>query len=112
MVVISKFKKVSTLFKNFYKNHLLLSNTLTTIGILGSGDLISQYIEKKLSQNSSGIISLDIGKRFVESVFTFNDTKKTLSPLSQEINKSISDKNEIEKICILSGYDWSRTGNT
>lgn len=49
MLVVSKLKVFVRNLNRFHKNQLLLSNTLSTMGLIGIGDVFAQYIEIKLT---------------------------------------------------------------
>ena len=110
MSCVSKLKKVSFYCKKLYQKHLLLSNTLTTITILASGDMMSQYVERKMSQTPC-LVSFDIGKSFLRSVFALNETNRSLLPSSREIIFSSDTKTISTKVSFFRDYDWARTGN-
>ena len=62
MIFVSKFKVFMRNIHRFHKNRLLASNTLSTMGLVGVGDLLAQYIEIKLTikrKNESDAVKND-----------------------------------------------------
>jgi hypothetical protein len=49
MASFARLKNVLRFLNRFHRNQLLLSNTLSTIGLLAVGDTLTQYIEIKLT---------------------------------------------------------------
>ena len=93
--------------KKAYQKNMLASNTLTTIALLGAGDIISQYIETKLAESTLKGRLGEIAATNME----FSTTSKMLIPLSA--NKStctVKQLNQCHENTFLAKYDWTRTG--
>ncbi|CAF0742345.1 unnamed protein product [Brachionus calyciflorus] len=59
MVVVSKLTSSFNFCKQMFRTRLLLSNTVSTMVLLGVGDAITQYIEIKLTNKSNHNLTLD-----------------------------------------------------
>lgn len=52
MASMSKVKSIFVYLNNFHKNRLLVSNTISTMGLLALGDILTQYIEIKINNRT------------------------------------------------------------
>ena len=59
MVIVSKLSISFRYCKRIFKSNLLLSNTISTMGLLGIGDALSQYIEIRHSNKSNHNLTQD-----------------------------------------------------
>jgi hypothetical protein len=110
--------------KNFHQKHQMTSNTLMTIGLLGAGDLITQYIEIKVVNSSEKF-------EFPTSEDLWKVTQKFKLPSSEELWKITSQTFDIAKVSnmltqsskqleveskeddkdsFLANIDWKRAG--
>jgi hypothetical protein len=110
MAVFKGLKSAKQFCQKAYKKNMLVSNTLTTIALLGAGDTLTQYIEIKLLDSSK-----DLKKQFSEIAATnmeFSSTNKMLIPLSNKSICTVKQLNQCyeEENCFMAKYDWKRTG--
>lgn len=103
MAFASTLKKAAVLFKKAYNKNLLVSNTLTTVTLLGAGDLLTQYIEIKINDPTPSKFSLSQGL-----FSTAAQTNKMYMTVSMNEKLTVDKKSYgslVDKI------DWSRTGS-
>jgi hypothetical protein len=104
MAFISKFKLAANFIKKAYNKNLLASNTLTTMSLLAAGDLMTQFIEIKLIDNTSKI-------NFSRSILTSGmQTNKMLTQSLSvvTINDDVCENKESNSF--FKKCDWKRTG--
>lgn len=77
--------------KKFHQKHQMTSNTLMTIGLLGAGDLITQYIEIKVVNSSEKF-------EFPSSQELWKMVQKFQLPTSEELWKITSETFDAAKI--------------
>ena len=90
------------MFVKAYNKQLLVSNTLTTIGLLAAGDIFTQMLEKKLA--SCGNSPSVFGQSFLTSQLVLPATSMSLVQVEckpKEVQKQES---------FFATMDWSRTG--
>ncbi len=119
--------------KNFHHKNQMTSNTLMTIGLLGAGDLITQYIEIKVV-NSPGKFEFPsseelwkVAQKFelpksedlykitfdtfdiaaISNMFT--DSSKKLKA-KKKVNEIDKEEDKADKDNFLAKIDWKRAG--
>lgn len=87
-------KRFAVYFKNVYGKHLLLSNTVTTMALLGVGDVLSQWVDNKC-KSAGGFKKEMMQISLMENRVAFMARNSAADP--QTTSKF--------------SWDWFRTGN-
>lgn len=105
LINIAKFKLLLRSLHNFHKKQQLLSNTLSTMGLLALGDTLTQYIEFKLA--NANRIKIDISNS--DNNNNNNNSNFSLDK-STKLDQPDAVKNENDN-SFAKSYELNRNGN-
>ena len=97
------------LVKNAYycpkKKNLLVSNTLSTMGLLGLGDMLCQYVDIRLTQRAL----LSENKKLIRQLQSHLSSEAPQHKPAHTNKQKEQSKHDLEFIK-LEKFDWARTG--
>lgn len=103
---MNSIKRIAVICRNAHKKHLLVSNTLTTIGLLGVGDALTQYIEYKIAYKTGPRIQREELFKINDLTLLASDQSGFLKPKMNSCTVVTLDKSVEESF--IKSFDWKR----
>jgi len=98
-------KRMVIVCRDAHKKHLLASNTLVTVALLGAGDVFTQYLEFKINSTNSAKYHINQkDQQVIKVTHTSNMPKRTNSSAC----KVVTLDKYIER-SFANSYDWQRS---